>query len=482
MLPFEPTHGGVFATAARLQWIPFVFRRAIGDGWETAYADFVTRGGMPPDGETPLTQEEFDIVAEWFIRGVPMVDEVLPADPAPTDCMPGVSSDVATHVTAMSTMGWASRNADEGLLMHGCAGAATTLDCLSTERLVSGTGVGAAWDVVEGSRARLLYTTSYRSSYWTRSSADGRFVGQGGGSPAGSTIIDLSTDRTIGVRASYDPGFFPDNSGFMFLGGGGGICEQSVLTTGTPTTITFSEPQCNSAAMVGLYEHVGASLAGGDYWAVHGQFVSDNGGHSATHYDPAADFGPDSRARLTRMTNSAAGFMAQETLSVATPYEGDAVISPSSRLLISRVAGAGSRQLGFVMRRIDATNEGGTWRVELPEVARYCMTGGKPAFSYDERWMVLHHYIGTDADAIELGFASATDPGFAAYRSQGAANLYLVDLATGASTRITNMSAGQYALFPHFRSDGWIYFVVRSPGTGTEHVVASDAALVLASR
>ena len=40
------------------------------------------------------------------------------------------------------------------------------------------------------------------------------------------------------------------------------------------------------------------------------------------------------------------------------------------------------------------------------------------------------------------------------------------------------MAPGQYALFPHFRSDGWIYFIVRGDAGG-EHIVASDAALAI---
>jgi hypothetical protein len=39
------------------------------------------------------------------------------------------------------------------------------------------------------------------------------------------------------------------------------------------------------------------------------------------------------------------------------------------------------------------------------------------------------------------------------------------------------MGAGQYALYPHFRSDGWIYFLVRDHDTTKEYVLASDAAL-----
>jgi hypothetical protein len=39
------------------------------------------------------------------------------------------------------------------------------------------------------------------------------------------------------------------------------------------------------------------------------------------------------------------------------------------------------------------------------------------------------------------------------------------------------MAPGQYAVYPHFRSDGWIYFIVRDNNHGVEYVTASDAAL-----
>ena len=62
----------------------------------------------------------------------------------------------------------------------------------------------------------------------------------------------------------------------------------------------------------------------------------------------------------------------------------------------------------------------------------------------------------------------------------GTSNLHLLDLATGELRQITNMPAGMKALFPHFRSDGWIYFLVW--GTDGERMVAaSDAALEVAA-
>lgn len=181
------------------------------------------------------------------------------------------------------------------------------------------------------------------------------------------------------------------------------------------------------------------------------------------------------------MMNTGTGFVPGRTTAVSQPYEGDTILSPSSLLILSRVAGPGATQLGFVLRKVNATpraTPGSGYDIETPEIARYCFNGGKPAFSYDERWLVLHHYIG-GADAEELGFTGPTDPAFAEYNDNGGANIFLVDLRTGTRTRITHMAPGQYALFPHFRSDGWIYFIVRTPGSRTEYVVASDAALVL---
>jgi Tol biopolymer transport system component len=76
-------------------------------------------------------------------------------------------------------------------------------------------------------------------------------------------------------------------------------------------------------------------------------------------------------------------------------------------------------------------------------------------FSFDERFFVTHHY------------------------EEGTANIYLVDLSDGSRHKITNMPAGTRALFPHFRSDGWFYFLVKSDDG--EYVAASDAALALSA-
>ncbi len=362
--------------------------------------------------------------------------------------------------------------------MFGCDGSDNAFDCLSTYPAAGEETFSEGWAAnVPNQQIRVLRESGYVSSFWTRSSADGRFVANGASSGgANSRIVDLKRDVSIPGTAFYDPAFLPDNSGFMFQESGAYMCEQSLLVS-EPDNIDYgSEPQCSSANNVGLYQHLGGALDSGDYWAVAGQFVSDNGGRSPQNSDPRAQFSSGSDLELTPLIYNGSSYETRSSISVETPYEGDAIISSGSRMVLSRLRGPNERQLGFVMREVHATPVGNSYQIELEEVARYCFNGGKPAFSYDDRWLVLHHYIG-DADAVDLGFSGPNDPGFAEYASRAAANIYLIDTLTGEVTRITNMQPGQYALFPHFRSDGWIYFMVKTLGQNTEHIVASDAAL-----
>jgi len=324
----------------------------------------------------------------------------------------------------------------------------------------------------------VLHTTDYESAWWTRTSPDGRFISHGAARVPHLRFIDLQTDRVFGGDGLYDTSFFPDGSGFAIQGSSRGprLCAQSVLTTGMPTTLSFMEVGCSAGTGIGLYEHLATSLDGADYFAIAGTATYDNGGHSPTLTDPITDFPASANSDITMIVNTGTTFMVGSRFTVRHPYEGDARISPSSLTFLTRQAGA-TRQEGYVLRALNITGTGAARVVTTPEIGRYCINGAKPEFSYDERWMVLHHYVG-DADAVSLGFTGPADPAFAPYRTLGSANVYLVNLATGAQYRVTNMPAGQYALVPHFRSDGWIVFIVRQQGTIPEHMAASDAALL----
>jgi hypothetical protein len=454
---------GVYAVATKLPWFEYTFWRAYGSEGATKLAELQARAGMPKDG-TPLSQEQFDIVAEWYTRGLPMLDQSLPTDPPPNTCTPSISADVAPHVTAMKTQGWRAVNKMNLMAMHGCA-TQNPLECFATTGAMPG-----------HPDLKLLVEVEYHSSYWSRSSPDGRFIGHGVANIPGSYILDLQRDAArIAVNAQYDPNWFPDSSGFVFQGGPGNVCGESVLTS-NPSSVTMTEAACSSITSIGLYEHVGRALGAGDYFAVDSGFVSDDGGHTATLRDPYASFSTNAHLSFIPMIFDGTKYVSKPQVTIGTPFEGDTVISPSAKLVITRVAGQNDKQLGYVLRRVDATPSGTTYTVAAPEIARYCVSGGKPGFSYDERWIVFHHYV-TSADAVELGFTGPSDPSFAPYLTQGAANVYLMDLQTGVPTRITNMAPGQYALFPHFRSDGWIYATIRDRNTDHEYMVASDAAL-----
>ena len=467
---------GVFATGANLPWFQFAFRRALGEGWEAEYERFRMRVQQPPDGHEPFTQADFDLLTEWFLRGTPHVDELLPGVDGPGECTPYVDASVADIVADGELTGWSARNREAAILMHGCAGASDPRECLASYPRASATTYGALWET-PGTTMRVLFEVPYRSSYWTKSSADGRFVAHGGNNAGSSaSIIDLQRRVIIGADAAYDPGFFPDNSGFMFQGTGRGpaVCMQTVLTSGAPTEVTFSEAGCTSASSIGLYQHVGAALDGDDYWAVESLWSGDTG-ISAT--DPDVYASEDAGLTLFRLVNSAGGFALSDSFDIDVPWEANAVVSPTMRVLVTQLADAAGDPLGFILHRIDTTRDatGAVTRIELPEVARYCYPGGKGAISLDDRWLVTHHRA-TDDDAVDLGFTGPSDPAFAPYR--GVSNVYLIDVATGERTRVTNMQPGQHALFPHFRSDGWLYFIVRSSAL-PEYVVASDAGIVL---
>jgi hypothetical protein len=168
-------------------------------------------------------------------------------------------------------------------------------------------------------------------------------------------------------------------------------------------------------------------------------------------------------------------YVGKPPVTTSTPHEGDTVLSPSNRLVVSRF-GNEDEQLGYVLRRLNATPTDGSYQITTTEIGRYCVKGAKPAISFDEKFMVTHHYVSRD-DFAEYGFSSPDASGFRSMLNKGTSNIILVNLVTGARTRVTTMKAGQLALFPHFRSDGWFYFLVRDQNSGKEYAVASDAAL-----
>jgi hypothetical protein len=145
----------------------------------------------------------------------------------------------------------------------------------------------------------------------------------------------------------------------------------------------------------------------------------------------------------------------KEAVIVNSPYEGDSVLSPSGKMVVSRFAGPGGVSLGHMYRRVQATPSGGTYDISIGQPVFFeCSGGAKSNISFDERFSTTHRY------------------------EDGTANIYVTDLLTGNNVKVTNMPTTKKALFPHFRSDGWIYFL--ATGDGADQAMATDAALRMA--
>lgn len=456
--PFDPDSVfaaerlGILTTGVQYSYFRKLFQKAYGESWETPYAGFKRRVSMPKGNHEPLSLYEYAVMYKWFSNELVGLDTVLEEEPPPQSCDENFDLQrLASHLEEMRFEGWASVNADNGIRMYGCPpNASDARECFQSGGFADRT---LQWGGEVGV-VRELTVLGFNTSFWTRSSADGRFVGNGGGEH-GATITDLLTGRDIGVDALYDPGFFPDNSGFIFQGtpGGTGLCAQSVLDS-DDELIDFGERQCSTARGINLYQHVARGLRGGDYFVINSQFTSDPGGGSS---DPRASFGANATIKLTPMIFDGTTYEALEPTIVDSPYEGDSVLSPSSEMIASRLAGPGSESLGYVIRELDAVPSNDGYVVNTSrKLATVCMPGAKPNFSFDERFMVTHHY------------------------ENDRANLYLVDLTDGARYRLTDMPAGQQALFPHFVNNGWVYFLVRDDQSGTRTIAATDAAVRIA--
>ena len=109
------------------------------------------------------------------------------------------------------------------------------------------------------------------------------------------------------------------------------------------------------------------------------------------------------------------------------------------------------------------------YTMEAKQIGRICLPGGKANFSFDERFLVTHHYLKRED--------FKTDEEYAPFKDKSTADIYVVDLLTGETIRVTNMAPGQLALFPHYRSDGWLYFHVRDSNSDKQYYAVSDVTL-----
>lgn len=469
---------GFYAAGVSLGALKPIFSAAFpADRVEAEHDAFVSRVKMPKNDAT-LEEWEFNILKSWSLLGVPRLADALEAL-EPQLCHPSTTPQLAEHIRAMQAGGWGARLAEQATPMYGCGASTNAKDCLSDHADV--TASHGAPGVAQTMRS--LRSQPLESNYWIRSSADGRYVAFGIFS--NSKIYDLTKGpkaEPIVVAAPYDPYFLPSNDGFAFASteaGGLRMCRQSLLADvanrppvvedgGVLPAITFAESKCTQIGDF-VYHSIGTALDGSRYLATWGAHENDDGGNWQKTPLPAS-FPRSSSTTFTVMQNDGVAYRVSGSADVTLPFEGDMMLSASSQLAATRFGG--DRPRGYRIRKTVATpapnGDGGTsWSVAADAVAEVCVPGSKASFSFDERFLVTHQYV------------DPTEPSHAGLPA-GSSNLAIVDLLTGREVRVTESKQGEFALYPHFRGDGWLYFLVRDMNTKEEHVIATDIALRLA--
>ncbi|WP_394844816.1 hypothetical protein LZC95_48190 [Pendulispora brunnea] len=366
---------------------------------------------------------------------------------------------------------WKKANINSGITMFGCQGTQDGAGCFSDARYTAisdeRNNLPALQDL------KVVRQLPSRTSYWIRSSSDGRYVG------ASRRIMDLFAvekgliNPDIPVNAPYDPYFFPGNDGFSYAGAGATsdivACKQSILVGMSEDEfgeVTFAEAGCKKVS-TSVYQSIGQALEGGSEYIV-ANSPSDHT-NDPGNGDLVAPFGPTAHSDFVPMVLSSTGsYDPKPKVTVSHPFEGDVMLSPTGGLYASRLTN-GTKQIGYrvgVIETVRPTPESPNYGFNTKPVATVDLLGGKAAFSFDERFIAVHSY------------ANQADPHLSI--NADASDIVIVDLKTGAHYQITKMPSKVRALYPHFRNDGWLYFLVRDANTGTETILATDLAARIA--
>lgn len=464
-------------------------------GKEELYAEFKKEMLMPVLAEYPrLTPTQYETVLTWFSKGLPEMTSII-RENRPTKCVDDFAK-LKARTSQVKNETWAAKNFSNRLAMFACPPPnpeqpVSPTACFMQQRdgkdifpKSTAQTFSKTW-AEDGSSIRVLREFSSPNSFWVRTSADGRFVATGGGRTGGAQAIDLQAtldgqSRDIGLQASYDPDFWPDNKAFMFQSGTK-FCAQSLLEKPSTRMVTFGEPECSSLSQAsGLYQTVGQVVGDNsisDRFILYSIWAGDSGQYSASARDTPPRGGEDSAINVftavAKGNDVEEGYQVQGGgVKINTPYRGDTMMARSGKLIGSRwaygAAADGTTAAGYALETLERRIVGGQYRFELQPTGNVCLNGNKANISFDERFLSTHHYNEP---------SDYTGADVAAYREKGSSDVSVVDFVTGKKQRVTKMGPGQFALYPHFRSDGWLYFLVVDHNTQKYYVVASDWAV-----
>ncbi|MDQ3232023.1 MAG: hypothetical protein M3Q07_09405 [Pseudobdellovibrionaceae bacterium] len=451
-------------------------------GREADYEQFRSNAGMPLAG-TPFADQDFENLLAWVLNYYPSLADFLTHD-GPDLCRTRadtrIGKDLQAYVKRMSEggLGWEHVNMARGVTMFACPD--TNKHNCFTQKGQNGQDLFPRADSWKApglpGHMRLLHQYDETTNFWIRSSADGRFVGNGG---QPSAIIDLQNKlsggkaRKITVEALYDPAFLPDNSGFIFQGDehGSRICEQNILEHEDLVTLDFMQQGCSKGDLkIGLYQAIGSNLDSGDIRTLAGYFSSDSG--YSINRDIAPLFGKAAGLTMDTIRRVNDGsFEKVNSRAMSTPYHGNWMMSPANQIATSIVSASTDGKARHGGYRLFMMNSNFGSKGKLPDLndpstALLCTDGGeKPNVSFDERMLAYYRYASQGQRVNSL---------------ESSSDILVYDLLRGKEPiALTQMPKGYYAQFPHYRSDGWLYFTVLNAWTEERFVVATDMSIHL---
>jgi hypothetical protein len=215
----------------------------------------------------------------------------------------------------------------------------------------------------------------------------------------------------------------------------------------------------------------------GDRFVITNDHANDPGTYSANSTDTRLVVGENSKMLVHVAVydeDENAYQILKKPGSAPMPFKGDTMVSRSADIIASRFGTKQGAPLGYIIDKLGATPSGpGEYNITTTEMGRVCMVGNKAQLSFDDRFLVTHHY-NPERDQ--------PDNGNTEFCSSGSADIYMSDFVAKKVVRITKMNPGQFALYPHFRSDGWVYFLVVDQKARKYYVAASDWAAVQLQR
>lgn len=469
---------GFFTAAVTLPTFQNLFE-GNGDRFKNLLTEPWANNLQMPLGTPALSEVDFRKAVTWLIDSAPGREQFINTS-GPQVCtsrsVSFIGQGIKDHVKKMSEEGegWQFKNQANGLKMFACEANGTPCFRKQLNRKDVFPQIGK--NLLAVGEMRELHQRRVSRTFWTRSSADGRFLSHGGDQY--SPIIDLSPKllgrpaRTIEVAGRYDPGFTPDNLTFMMQGAGSLMCNQSILSDTNINRIGFETTGCARGSLnIPLYQSIGSSLDNGDVVTLVGNFTSDNGG-GRTATPP--NFGDSTNITLTRLRRSESTVYERTSDQIiAAPYSGNWMLSPSQILAAGSLSSSKrgvQRFAGYRIIKTDSeairTRNALPTAFDDPNTALLCVANSeKPQFSFDERYLVYYTY---------------KEQGTTIGETESSSDIHVIDLlGNGKPVQISKFPPGSFAQFPHFRSDGWLYFTYHNAKTGVTREVATDAVIRL---